>query len=151
MTTPHQELGTRGEGLIVKHCFCPRCKCTKKKSLRRLPTNFKCADVICDFCGYLGQVKTYRTQNLNKIPDRILGAAWGVQQERMKAGIYFPLFLVLIQQSKRSAIYYLSADVQRPEIFERRKPLSKNAKRAGWTGFNYHFHDRDKKAFIKLK
>jgi hypothetical protein len=92
--------------------------------------------VICDFCGFLAQVKTSNTTDLAKIPPRLLGAAWKVQQERMAAGIYFPLFLVLAKDRK-TAIYYLSADIQFPELFVARKPLSKKARRAGWQGFVY--------------
>jgi type II restriction enzyme len=132
--TAHQELGTLGESLVVKTCFCPRCK--REKTLRLLPPNFKCADVICDFCGYLAQVKATNVRDIDKLPDAILGAAWGPQQERMVAGIYFSLFLVLVS-GKKKAIYYLPSDFQHPKIFKCRKPLSENARRAGWQGFMY--------------
>lgn len=66
----------------------------------RLPNNFKCADVICDFCGYLAQVKTARVRNVDSIPNTVLGAAWGPQKERMASAIYFPLFLVLAGASR---------------------------------------------------
>jgi hypothetical protein len=70
------------------------------ETLVRLPANFKCADVICDFCGYLAQVKAASTEKIGSVPKSVLGAAWGPQQERMKAGIYFPLFLVLIAEEQ---------------------------------------------------
>jgi type II restriction enzyme len=92
--------------------------------------------VICDFCGYLAQVKTSEKADVETIPPRLLGAAWGPQRERMDAGIYFPLFIVLVTKNRRQkAIYYLPADLQAPELFEPRKPLSTKARRAGWTGF----------------
>ena len=55
MTTAKQKLGDFGEDFIRKNFDCPKCK--RKKTLKRLPPNFKCADIICDFCGYLAQVK----------------------------------------------------------------------------------------------
>ena len=57
----------------------------------------------------------------------------------MEAGIFFPLYLVLISKKnpKDFAIYYLAADLQRPEMFVARKPLSPSARRAGWQGFYY--------------
>ena len=56
----------------------------------------------------------------------------------MEAGIYFPLFLVLATADlAEHAIYYLSADLQRPEMFKARKPLSETARQLGWTGFIY--------------
>ncbi len=147
MPTKRQILGLAGELSVIKTCACPRCK--RLKTLRRLPTNFKCADVICDFCGFLAQVKASASTDVTNIPNIILGAAWSVQKARMDAGIYFPLFLVLIHDNK-SAIYYLSADVQKPEMFQPRKPLSANARRAGWQGFLYLLKDV-KAAFVRLK
>lgn len=102
-----------------------------------MPTNFKCADVICDFCGYLAQVKGVSAGSLETCPPRILGAAWGVQQKRMKAGIYFPLFVVVVSPKGKAAIYYLSADLQDAAIFKPRRKLSASAVRAGWQGFTY--------------
>jgi len=61
MTTDKQKLGDFGENLIRKKFDCPKCK--RPKTLKKLPPNFKCADLICDFCGYLAQVKT-KTVNL---------------------------------------------------------------------------------------
>jgi len=55
----------------------------------------------------------------------------------MDAGIFFPLFIVLVDPRRRREIHYLSADLQNPEMFIPRKPLSPNARRAGWQGFTY--------------
>jgi len=134
MLTDKQVLGRKGEDLVVQKCHCPRCK--RKKTLKRLPPNFKCSDVICDFCGYLAQVKAVTVRSIEDVPDRILGAAWGVQQDRMLAGIYLPLFIVLIN-GRESSIFYLSTDAQTPDMFVPRKPLSDSARRAGWQGFVY--------------
>lgn len=135
MATEKQELGTLGETLVVKKCSCPSCK--RVKTLKRLPTNYKCADVICDFCGFVAQVKTRSTNEVTKLPRQVLGAAWGPQAERMSAGRYFPLYLVQVSKSEH-AIFYLSADLQSPDLFVPRNPLSNDAKRAGWQGFNYN-------------
>lgn len=144
MATERQITGERGEQLVAKLCPCPKCK--RSKSLKRLPANFKCADLICDFCGFLAQVKACTVADPSCPPDTILGAAWGPQKERMDAAIYFPLYIVaLAKGTKKHAIYYLSADLQEPEIFEARAPLSATAKRAGWQGFNYRLtHIRDR-------
>ena len=134
MPTKNQKTGTQGENIIQKKFNCPKCK--KVKTFKRLPQNFKCADIICDFCGFLAQVKTTSSNNLDKIPDTILGAAWKVQKNRMDAGIYFPLYLIL-KNNKKYSVFYLSADLQIPEMFKSRKPLSAKATRAGWQGFTY--------------
>ena len=135
MATEKQALGDWGEIQVTKKCSCPKCK--KTKTLKKLPPNFKCVDIICDFCGFLAQVKTKTVNDVEKIPKKILGAAWGPQKERMDAGIYFPLYIVL-KNEKKSAIYYLPVDYQDREVFEARKPLSSTAKRAGWQGYYFN-------------
>lgn len=147
MPTKRQLLGQFGERLVCEHANCPRCK--RPKTLRRLPTNFKCADVICDFCGYLAQVKTVTSPTLEIVPNRVLGAAWSVQQARMNSGIYFPLFLVLVASPRRYSCWYLPADLQSPAMFSPRKPLSETAQRRGWQGFTYMLREK-KDAFVKL-
>jgi hypothetical protein len=67
----------------------------------------------------------------------------------MAAGIYFPLFLVL-KNEHQQAIYYLSADLQDPLLFEPRKPLGPNARRAGWHGFIYRL-DRLRGRLVRLE
>lgn len=137
LPTSKQELGLGcwGEEQVTRHCTCPRCK--RRGTLKRLQVNFKCADVICDFCGYLGQVKAVRTSSLDQPPKILPGAAWGVQSARMNAGIYFPLFIVLGDVGYKSAIYYLPADLQSPAMFVAPTPLSASARRVGWQGFRY--------------
>lgn len=135
VATPRQTLGAFGELKVIQDCGCPRCKAAK--SLVRLPPNFKCADVICDFCGYLGQVKTV-TNTVASPPASILGAAWGPQKARMDAGIYFPLYVVVVSPASGTySIFYLPADLQDPGMFRPRNPLSPSARKAGWQGFRY--------------
>jgi type II restriction enzyme len=148
MATPRHVLGLFGEEKVVKDCSCPRCK--RSKTLVRLPQNFKCADVICDFCGYLAQVKAARVKDVSVIPKTVLGAAWGPQKDRMDASIYFPLFLVLVDGSNKYAIFYLSADLQNTAIFRPRAPLSANARRAGWQGFIYDL-EAMQPSFVRLR
>jgi hypothetical protein len=67
----------------------------------------------------------------------------------MTAGIYFPLFLVLVS-GRQHSIFYLSADLQNPQIFKPRAPLSNEARRAGWQGFIYDLNPVHK-SFVRLK
>jgi len=68
----------------------------------------------------------------------------------MEAGIYFPLFIVLVNDSDFS-IFYLSADLQTPSMFVPRKPLSQKAKRPGWQGFMYDLKGVPEGAMVRLK
>jgi hypothetical protein len=138
MATTRQDLGERGEMEVCKLATCPRCN--RSRHFKRLPTNFECADVICKFCGFLAQVKATRlADDRDEFPDRIMGAAWGPQQQRLIAGIFHGLYLVGYRQDGKTLVrmefvppHVLEAT---PSVFEPRKPLSANAKRAGWTGF----------------
>ena len=147
MRTEKQQLGSWGEDLVTKKCSCPKCK--KTKTLKRLPENFKCADLICDFCGYLAQVKSANAIYVSPLPSTILGAAWLPQKERMDAAIYFPLFFVL-KTPTESAIYYLPTDFQSPAIFLPRKPLADSARKAGWQGFRYVLSEIPNGAFVRI-
>jgi hypothetical protein len=136
MAIAKHKLGSFGEQIVAKACSCPRCK--KSKTFVRLPQNFKCADLVCDFCGFLAQVKSSTVTDVELVPRTLLGAAWGPQKARMNAAIYFPLYLVLAKPDlKEYSIFYLSADLQPPELFKERNPLSAYARRAGWKGFTY--------------
>jgi hypothetical protein len=132
--TSRQSLGDYGE-VVVSRLRCPRCK-REEHTLRRLRENFRCADIICDFCGYLAQVKATARADGESLPATLMGAAWDPQNERMAAGIYFPLFIVVVKPDRSAhAIYYLPADLQRTEMFQKRKPLKATAQRAGWVGY----------------
>jgi hypothetical protein len=69
----------------------------------------------------------------------------------MASAVYFPLFLVLAAATRaKYSIFYLSADLQLPNMFQPRSPLSTNARRAGWQGFIYNLvpvHDR----FVRIR
>jgi type II restriction enzyme len=124
------------ERLVAQHARCPGCK-RSVKTFKILPRNFKCADLICDFCGYLAQVKSKRVKGPlpDRCPDSIPGAAWGPQCERMDAGVYFSLYVVLVNDSGRAAIYFLPRDLQTRVMFVKRRPLKPTARRKGWQGF----------------
>jgi transcription elongation factor Elf1 len=138
MQTDRQALGKRGESAVCTHAMCPRCN--RARHFKRLPTNFECADIICKFCGLLGQVKTTRLKDgTDEFPDRIMSAAWRPQHDRIIAGVYHGLYLVGYRQNAKTLVridfvppHILEAT---PGVFEPRKPLSATAKRAGWAGY----------------
>ena len=133
--TSRQDLGSRGEQVVARNVKCPGCKPTER-TFRVLPTNFKCADVVCDFCGYLAQVKTKSIKGpLPKHPTVILGAAWGPQQQRMDAGIYFSLYVVVENEEGKMSIFFLPRDLQTRQMFVPRKPLgARHGARGGGRG-----------------
>ncbi|MGO9262417.1 MAG: DpnI domain-containing protein [Bryobacteraceae bacterium] len=147
--TARQTAGAFGELQVIKECHCPRCK-RSTRTLKRLPGNSRCADVICDFCGYLAQVKTHSTSKIDEVPKSIVSAGWRPQKERMDAGIYFPLFLVMVAPDRRHSIFYLSADLQEQAMFQVRPPLPPPARREGWQGFRYNL-DSVQSRFARIR
>lgn len=147
MPSASQLFGRQGERLIAKRYRCPKCK--KPFTLRALPPNFKCADLICDFCGYLAQVKTATVSDTEVPPSRILGATWGPQKARIDAGIYFPLFLV-VRAGRKTGVYYLPVDYQHRSMFVPRSPLPSRARRASWRGFYYDLSRLPEGALAKV-
>ena len=83
-----------------------------------------------------------------KIVDSFVTSVVKPQEERMNAGIYFPLYLVLVCK-KEYSVFYLASDLQNKEIFVARKPLSASARRAGWQGFMYDI-SKIKNSFVRL-
>lgn len=55
----------------------------------------------------------------------------------MNAGIYFSLYLVVVDGADRAkrAIYFLPSELQTENMFVPRAPLSPSARRAGWQGY----------------
>lgn len=133
--TAYQTLGELGETAVVKHCSCPRCK--RPRTLRRLPRNFEAADIICKFCAFTAQVKATSVRKPGGLRRLLPGASWRVQQARMKAHIYLPLYIVTMLNDIPQRILYLPPDFQTQEMFRPRTPLSQRARRAGWQGFYY--------------
>lgn len=149
MPSDKQKLGEFGEKLVTQQVVCLRCN--KKNTLKQLIQNFKCADIICDYCGFIAQVKTKKVQDITRVPKTILGAGWGPFKERLDDDIFFPLFVVLVDKNspQKWSIYYLSTEFQTLEMFIPRKPLSDKAKRKGWQGFVYNL-DIVKESLMKL-
>ncbi len=113
-----QDCGSFGGYSVKNFVSCPKCK-SEKRTLKDLPPNFKGVDLVCDFCGYLEKVKTSKQNDfMGERPNSISGAAWGPQQERMNAGIYFPLFIAAVGK-KISKTHFFTF----PLIYERLKCL----------------------------
>jgi len=74
--------------------------------------------VICKFCGYLAQVKATKLGTDGQLPPRILGAAWGAQQEQITAGIYHALFIVGFAADEKALVRidYVPARGDTPDI-----------------------------------
>lgn len=139
-----KEIGDSAEKFVCSNITsCPRCK---RGKLRRLPPNFPCADIICCFCGYLAQVKAHTVTDWENVSlVKLPGATWEVQKERVQAGIYFPIYVVLYLKDRPVEILYLSVDHQVPRMFRPRRKPQHGAQR-----FDYRFDWETKRFFVQV-
>jgi hypothetical protein len=150
--TVYQRHGRLAEKAVTRHCACPRCKKPFAR-LRSLRKGFRCADVICDFCGYLAQVKGISQKGKTTT---VRGSGWKAQEKRLDAGIYFPIFIVKLQDERPVSIHYIPADFLRREFFVKgkRRRVIKAGEPVGkprryWM-FNYDLRKLDPRRIIQV-
>ena len=132
MATQKQKNGEFGEVYVKKHVYCPKCK-SKKHTFVQLPSGFPCADLICNFCGYLAQVKTCYSSNTDQCPRMLPGAGWEPLAKRMTKNIFYPIYVVVRNRRdpmKDVSIFYIPAELQTSKMFIRsRASVVKKTKR----------------------
>lgn len=119
------------EEWVEKNSFCPRCG---KKKLDRFESNRPVADFYCCNCSAEYELKSKKDTFALKIVD----GAYEMMIKRINSENN-PHFLFLNYSSESLQVqnfltipnHYFTND-----IIEKRKPLSKNARRAGWIGCN---------------
>ncbi len=135
--TKFQVLEEIGEEAVIQRCPCLRCK--RSHTLRRLPRNFRAADVICDFCGFTAQVKGTQVPPHGNVSRFLPGASWPVQRERIESHIFLPLFIVAVNGKKAIKIVYVPPDLQTAALFKPRNPLRKLLRGLAGRGFSTTF------------
>lgn len=119
------------EGWTATHLFCPVCGHPK---LEQFPNNQATADFYCPTCGEQFEQKSKDGPLGHKIPD----GAYETFIQRISSNSN-PNFLIMRYSSESLSVrslYFIPKYFLVPEIVEKRKPLSSNARRAGWVGCN---------------
>ena len=103
-----QKIRVMSEHWFVENIFCP---CCGNVRVEKLPNNSPVADVHCENCGEVFELKSKQ----NSIGAKIMqySATLSVTDLTLVPKFFFT-----------------------PDIIEKRKPLSANARRAGWVGCN---------------
>ncbi|MBI5675838.1 MAG: restriction endonuclease [Nitrospirae bacterium] len=119
------------EDWAARNLFCPSCK---QSSLKTSRDNTKVIDFICSDCS-----ETYQLKSQSKpLGDKVLDSAYGPMIDSIKRNKTPNLFLLHYNSQNYCAENLLIV----PRYFltlsciEARKPLSQNARRAGWVGCN---------------
>ena len=130
-----QKIRVMSEYWIAENMYCP---CCGNPHISKMINNSPVADMQCNNCGEIFEVKTKEGVFGNKIND----GAYSTMIERITSTTNPDLFAM-----SYNADYYVTNSVLVPKFFfipqiiEKRKPLAPNARRAGWTGCNILFSD----------
>ena len=129
---------------MADNIFCPVCG---NPHVTHLSNNIPVADFACSHCGENFELKSKSSTISNKITD----GAYSTMIERINS-INNPELFVM-QYTKDLEVVNLMLIPKFffvPSIIEKRKPLSENARRAGWVGCNIMLSKVPKQAKISI-
>lgn len=130
-----QRIRVMSERWVEDSVFCPRCG---NPRIKKLDNNRPVADFQCDGCGEIFELKSKKGRIGNKIAD----GAYSTMIERITSATNPDLFVLSYsEQLSVTNMFVIPKFLFVPLIIERRKPLGKNARRAGWVGCNIIIQD----------
>ncbi len=131
-----QRARVMSETWIEKNMYCPRCGNT---FLLKQKNNTPVSDFICPNCKNEYELKSRSRAFGSKIVD----GSYEKMIEKINANNNFDFFFMhySMQTNKILDFTFIPNHFFTPEIIEKRKPLSKAAKRAGWVGCNILFSE----------
>ena len=139
-----QKIRVMSEHWLTQNLFCP---CCGNEHIHKMQNNSPVADVQCGNCGEIFELKSKLNSFGAKIPD----GAYHTMIERITSNIN-PQLLLMRYSSALSVtnLTFIPKFFFTPEIIEKRKPLSANAKRAGWVGCNILYQKIPEQGKIKV-
>ena len=125
-----QKIRVMSENWVGRNMFCP---CCGNSHILELKNNEPVADMKCDNCGAVFELKSKE----GKIGKKINDGAYSTMIERITS-ITNPELFVMQYSAKYTVtdLILIPKFFFVPRIIEKRKPLSSTARRAGWTGCN---------------
>lgn len=126
-----QKVRVSTEGWVADNVYCPRCG---EDRINRLPNNSPVADFSCPICNNIFELKSKH----GKLGAKINDGAYHSMIDRIMSDTN-PDFFFLSYSKEQKIVKDLIVVPKHffiPDIIEKRKPLSENARRAGWIGCN---------------
>ena len=139
-----QKIRVMSENWVGKNIFCPICG---NLHISNLDNNMPVADLQCDNCGEIYELKSKQGKIGNKIND----GAYATMLERITSSSNPDLFVMSYSKD-----YQVTDLILIPKFFfvesiiEKRKPLAPTARRAGWVGCNIVFGDVPTQGRIRI-
>jgi len=125
-----QKIRVMSEFWLVENLFCP---CCGNLNIEKVKNNSPVADIYCGNCKEIFELKSKK----NNIGSKIVDGAYHTMIERINSNKNPQLFVMDYSEN-----FFVQDLIFIPKFFftfdiiEKRKPLSENARRAGWTGCN---------------
>lgn len=139
-----QKIRVMSENWISQNMFCPRCG---NPHIKDLKNNQPVADMQCDHCREIFELKSKKGKLGNKIND----GAYSTMIDRITSAANPDLFIMryspsydVIDLTLVPKFFFV------PKIIERRKPLASTAKRAGWAGCNILYSEIPEQGKISI-
>lgn len=130
-----QKIRILSENWMCNNMYCPVCG---NRKLIQLPNNSPVADFQCDQCRAIFELKSHQGTIGKKIPD----GAYSTMMERITSNTNPDLFVLqYTDQLDVSDLVIIPRFFFVPEIIEKRKPLSNEARRSGWVSCNILYQD----------
>ena len=139
-----QKIRVMSESWIAHNIFCPSCGNTH---ISDLPNNMPVADFKCAHCGEFYELKSKK----GKFGKKIIDGAYLTMMERITSTSNPDLFLMQYSDDLQVInLILVPKFFFVPSIIEKRKPLSKNARRSGWTGCNILYSEIPEQGKISI-
>ncbi len=139
-----QRMRVLTENWMGHNMFCPACL---NLSISQFPNNMPVADFFCPKCNEQFQLKSQKT-NFSK---RILDGAYKLMIESVRKNTRPNFFLMKYNPDYYvENLFLLTSFFFTETVIEKRKPLSQNARRAGWVGCNILLNRIPPEGIIKI-
>lgn len=130
-----QKVRVMSESWVGSQIFCPSCGCDIKKYKNNKPV----ADFFCQTCEEEFELKSKKESSIKKI----INGAYNTMITRLQSNSN-PNFFFLnynLHNYEVQNFFVIPKYFFVPDIIEKRKPLSENARRKGWVGCNILLQD----------
>lgn len=139
-----QKIRVMSENWVGKNMFCP---CCGNPHICGLKNNEPVADMKCNCCGEIFELKSKE----GRIGNRINDGAYATMIARITSITNPALFIMRYSKDYNvTDLTLIPKFFFVPHIIEKRKPLAPTARRAGWTGCNILYYKIPHQGKIKI-